>query len=105
MAKIERKSREGKAHKKISKFTQVKNAFMTGISYMIPVIVGGGIIQSVAKAIGGYNVATQTGTIGYSINQIGLLMFQLAIPVLTAYIANAICDRPGIAPGLVALEL
>lgn len=100
MAKIERKPKEGKVAKKASKFTQVKNAFMTGISYMIPVIVGGGIIQSIAKAMGGYQVANNVGTIAYSINQIGVLMFALAIPVLTAYIANAICDRPGIAPGL-----
>lgn len=100
MATIQRKQKVGKPPKKVSKLSQIKNSFMTGISYMIPVIVGGGIIQAIAKAIGGYNVAAQTGTIGYDINEIGLLMFQMATPVLAAYIANAICDRPGIAPGL-----
>lgn len=99
MAKIERK-------KKVKKLTikdQIKASFMTGVSYMIPVIVAGGIIQALGKALGGYDIATNpemVGTFAYLINQIGVSAFVFATPVLCAGIAYTIGDRPAIAPAL-----
>ncbi|MEO1770234.1 PTS fructose transporter subunit IIC [Candidatus Enterococcus ferrettii] len=99
MAKIERK----KNVKKITMKDQIKASFMTGVSYMIPVIVAGGIIQAIAKAIGGYDIATNpdmVGTVAFQINQIGASAFIFAVPVLCAGIAYTIGDRPALAPAL-----
>ena len=48
MAELQRKKQK-------SVGTVCKDAIMTGISYMIPVIVGGGVITAIAKMMGGYN--------------------------------------------------
>lgn len=99
MAKIERK----KKAKKLTFKDQMKASFMTGVSYMIPVIVAGGIIQALGKALGGYDIATNPamiGTYAFKINQIGVLAFTFAVPVLCAGIAYTIGDRPSIAPAL-----
>lgn len=95
MAKIVRKQ-----GKKISHGERIKASFLTGTSYMIPVIVAGGIIQALAKAIGGYDVANEVGTFAYLINQIGVCAFFFSVPVLTAAIAYSIGDRPAIGPAL-----
>ena len=93
-------ARKGAAVNKTSYAQQLKASFLTGTSYMIPVVVAGGVIQAVAKAIGGYNVASATGTFAFMINQIGVSAMFFTIPVLTAAIAYSIAERPGIAPGL-----
>ena len=49
MAELQRKKQK-------SVGTVCKDAIMTGISYMIPVIVGAGVIQAIAKAMGGYDI-------------------------------------------------
>ena len=95
MQKIQRKS-----GRKVSKGEKIKASFLTGTSYMIPAIVAGGIIQAIAKAIGGYDVADKVGTFAYLIHQIGACSFFFAVPVLSAAIAHSIADRPGIVPGL-----
>lgn len=99
MAKIERKNKQ----EKVKWTTQVKNSFMTGVSYMIPVIVAGGIITAIGKAIGGYDIATNPdmiGTFAYKINFIGVEAMLFAVPVLCAGIAYTIGNRPAIAPAL-----
>lgn len=48
-----------KGGKKITRGERIKASFLTGTSYMIPVVVAGGIIQAIAKAIGGYDVANR----------------------------------------------
>lgn len=95
MPKIERKS-----GKKVTRGEKIKASFLTGTSYMIPVIVAGGIIQALAKAIGGYDVANQAGTVAFQINQVGEAAFFFSVPVLTAAIAHSIGDRPAIGPAL-----
>ena len=49
MAELQRKKQK-------SVGTVCKDAIMTAISYMIPVIVGGGVITATAKMMGGYNI-------------------------------------------------
>ena len=75
---------------------------MTGVSYMVPVIVTGGLCIGIARIIGGYDVGNMTGTFGYYINQIGQASMNMIVPVLGAAIAYSMAGRPGIAPGLVA---
>ncbi len=82
------------------KLTTAKRHLMTGISYMIPVVVAGGLCMAVAKILGGALVGNAVGTIPWMINSIGAAAMSFVVPVLTAFIAYSIADRPGIAPGL-----
>lgn len=72
---------------------------MNGVSYMLPVVVGGGVLMAVAVMMAGKGAAPEGGIAG-SIWQIGVSALGLMVPVLSAYIAVSIADRPGIAPGL-----
>lgn len=80
----------------------IKKHVMTGISYMVPVVVGAGLCQAIGFIIGGPNVSQAAGTIPYMLYKTGnLAMATMIIPVIAAAIAYSIADRPGIAPGLV----
>jgi PTS system fructose-specific IIC component len=75
---------------------------MTGVSYMLPVVIAGGLAIALAFAIGGIYAGQQTGTLAWALSQIGGgTAFQLFVAVLSAFIAFSIADRPGIAPGLI----
>ena len=75
---------------------------MTGVSYMLPVVIAGGLAIALAFAIGGIYAGKQTGTLAWALSQIGGgTAFQLFVAVLSAFIAFSIADRPGIAPGLI----
>lgn len=77
---------------------------MTGVSYMIPFVVAGGLLIALSFAIGGINVFEEAnaGTLGWTLFQIGAKAgFTLMVPVLAGYIAYSIADRPGIAPGMI----
>lgn len=77
---------------------------MTGVSFMLPFVVAGGLLIALAFALGGifvYDPAHQ-GTIGWVLFKIGAeAAFKLMLPALGGYIAFSIADRPGIAPGMV----
>lgn len=72
---------------------------LTGVSYMIPVICLGGILQSFGTMLGGSSVGAAEGTFAYMLYNGGSLAMSMVVPVLSAYIAYSICDRPGLAPG------
>ncbi len=75
---------------------------MTGVSYMLPLVVAGGLLIALAFAFGGIYAGKATGTFGWALMQIGgATAFALYVPMLAAFIAFSIADRPGIAPGLV----
>jgi len=75
---------------------------MTGVSYMIPFVTVGGIFLALAFAIGDTEAVFQnTGTLGWFLAQIGSAGLTLMIPALGGYVAYAIADRPGIAPGFI----
>ena len=80
-------------------FKNLKQHCMSGISYMIPVIVIGGFCTALARLAGNVDTA---GTIGYAFLQAGNAAFALMMSVLCAGIAYSICGKPGIAPGVVA---
>ncbi|SMO91657.1 PTS fructose transporter subunit IIC [Paracoccus laeviglucosivorans] len=76
---------------------------MTGVSFMLPFVVAGGLLIAIAFAIGGIYVFNEenAGTLGYTLFQIGAKgAFTLMVPALAGYIAYSIADRPGIAPGM-----
>lgn len=75
---------------------------MTGVSYMLPLVVAGGLLIALAFAIGGLNAGDKEGTLAWALMRIGGgTAFQLYIPVLAAFIAYSIADRPGLTSGLI----
>lgn len=75
---------------------------MTGVSYMIPFIVAGGILIALGFAIGGIYVFNNPGTLGWALFQTGAnAAFLLFVPILAGFISYSIADRPGLAPGMV----
>lgn len=80
-------------------------ALMNGVSHMIPFVVTGGLLIAIALSVGGDptpgGLKIPEGSIWNSVNAIGSLAFKLMVPVLSGYIAYAIADRPGLAPGMI----
>ena len=78
-----------------------KTHLMNGVSYMIPVVVGGGILMAIAVLLTGQGAAPVWGSgIPYWLWTIGSDALGLMCPVFAAYIAYSIADRPGIAVGM-----
>ena len=72
--------------------------FRTGVSYMLPVILIGGMVGSLA-VLGGTNFSDDSiWQIFKTIGEIGLKYF---VPIMAAYTAYSITDTPGIAPGFI----
>lgn len=77
---------------------------MTGVSFMLPFVVAGGLLIALAFAVGGIDAMKpdQAGSLGYALGEIGAkAAFALIVPALAGYIAYSIADRPGIAPGMI----
>ncbi|XYD08073.1 fructose-specific PTS transporter subunit EIIC [Methylobacterium sp. NMS12] len=77
---------------------------MTGVSFMLPFVVAGGLLIALAFAVGGIDAMApgRPGTLGYALGEIGAkAAFALIVPALAGYIAYSIADRPGIAPGMI----
>ena len=87
-----------------SYLTSVKEDLMTGVSHMIPFVTIGGIFLALAYASASVfgdvrSVFDATGTLGWFLAQVGNAGLTIMVPILGAYIAYAIADRPGLAPG------
>ncbi len=110
---------------------RTRRVLMTGVSYMIPFVAAGGLLIALSFLFGGYEIVGPFGNIvahnslfnppdvkSLGLNHalfgsgelayLGALMFIIGktafaffIPALAGYIAYAIADRPGIAPGFV----
>ena len=79
-----------------------KENLMTGVSYMIPFVTVGGIFLALAYAVGDTQaVFENTGSLGWFLAQVGNAGLALMVPVLGAYVAYAIGDRPALAPGFI----
>lgn len=74
---------------------------LTGVSYMLPMVVAGGLCIALSFAFG-IEAFKQEGTLAAALMQIGgNSAFALMVPVLAGFIAFSIADRPGLTPGLV----
>lgn len=74
---------------------------LTGVSFMLPMVVAGGLLIALSFVFG-IDAFEQEGTLAAALMQIGGgTAFALMIPVLAGYIAYSIADRPGIAPGMI----
>lgn len=97
----------------------LKRWLLTGVSYMIPFVAGGGLLIAIAFGLGGYDItdnaaaialgnslwnlpegglATYLGAVAFVI---GAASMGFLVPALSGFIAYAMADRPGIAPGFV----
>ena len=83
------------------KLSEIKKHVMTGISFMIPIVVGAGLCMALGTAIGGTKVSEAEGTLIWYIWRTGKIGMGFVVPVITAAIAYSIADRPAIAPGLI----
>ncbi len=88
---------------------------MTGVSYMIPFVVAGGLLIAVAFAARG--IYAYDATLSLTGEAIGATVwttfwanlfaigaqggFGLMVPILAGFIAYSIADRPGLAPGMI----
>lgn len=79
---------------------KIKQYLLTGTSHMIPFIVAGGIIFSLSVMLSGEASTPTEGFLG-GIAMIGSAGLTLFVPVLAGYIAYAIADKPGLAPGMI----
>lgn len=74
---------------------------MTGVSYMIPFVVAGGILIALSFAFG-IHASENEGSLAWALNTVGGgAAFALMIPILSGFIAYSIADRPGIVPGMI----
>lgn len=89
-----------------SRAAEVRRWLMTGVSYMIPFVVAGGILIALAFAIGDTVSVPESNvyesfTVPALLFEIGGMAFSMLVPILAGFIAFAMADRPGIAPGVV----
>ena len=74
---------------------------LTGVSYMLPMVVAGGLCIALSFAFG-ITAFKEEGTLAAALMQIGGgSAFALMVPVLAGYIAFSIADRPGLTPGFI----
>ena len=73
---------------------------MNGISHMLPFVIGGGILMAVSFIVEQYMGGAKSPAFIF-LNNAGNMAFALMVPVLAAYIAEAIGDRPALMPGFV----
>ena len=95
--------------------SRIRQYLMTGVSYMIPFVAAGGILIALSFMIGGYDIVYQDQAKflaagfnplsahdwAYVMFAVGAATFGFLVPVLSGFIAYAIADRPGLAPGFV----
>ncbi|MCD2255242.1 PTS sugar transporter subunit IIA [Lactobacillus sp. CC-MHH1034] len=79
--------------------SQIYANLMNGISNMLPFVVGGGILMAISFLL--EHIVGAKSTWFVFPNQIGNFAFSFLIPVLAAYIAESIGDRPALMPGFV----
>ncbi|MBO5274737.1 MAG: PTS sugar transporter subunit IIA, partial [Clostridia bacterium] len=86
---------------------QIYKHLMNGVSHMLPFVVAGGIfiaiaflIDSIAGAPQDANFGTNTPAAAF-FKTVGGYAFNFMIPILAAFIAGSIADRPGLLVGFV----
>lgn len=84
---------------------EIYKHLMNGVSHMIPFVVAGGVLIAVSFLWGIYSFdpnSQQYNPTAALLKQVGGYSMGLMVPILTAYIAQSIADRPGLVAGFVA---
>lgn len=92
---------------KVSFGNEVKKAILTGISHIVPLIVAGGMIAAfatlIAQGFGLQDVFNAENSWLWMYRKLGSnLLGTLMVPVLSAYMAYSISDKPALGPGFAA---
>lgn len=81
--------------------TTIKKHVMTGVSFMIPLVVGSGLCMAIGVILGGPNIKEVEGSFLNFVYTVGSKGLGIVVPVICAAIAYSIADKPGIAPALI----
>lgn len=84
---------------------EIYKHLMAGVSNMIPFVVAGGILVAISFLWGIYSFdpnSDQYNATAALLKSVGGASMGLMVPILTAYIANSIANRPGLVAGFVA---
>ena len=100
---IGRDVRTAKYEKQSTDSNAVYKHLMNGVSHMLPFVIGGGIMIALAFLVDDYkinpaNFGMNTPVAAF-FKTVGNAMFGFMLPILAAYIASSIADRPGLAVG------
>jgi len=84
---------------------QLYKHLMSGVSHMLPFVIGGGILIAIAFLLDDYsidpsNFGSNTSVAAF-FNRVGGTAFGFMLPILAGYIAMSIADRPGLVVGFV----
>lgn len=93
------------AQEKSSIGHEIYKHLMNGVSNMIPFVVAGGVLIAVSFLWGIFSFdpnSDQYNPIAALLKEVGGYSMGLMVPVLTAFIAQSIADRPGLVAGFVA---
>ncbi|PSL92745.1 PTS fructose-like transporter subunit IIB [Pseudomonas sp. R9.37] len=93
-------SAAGSAVAKKSEKTGVYKHLLTGVSFMLPMVVAGGLLIALSFVFG-IHAFEEKGTLAAALKTVGDQAFMLMVPLLAGYIAYSIADRPGLAPGMI----
>ncbi|PGB14818.1 PTS fructose transporter subunit IIABC [Bacillus toyonensis] len=74
---------------------------MSGVSNMLPFVVGGGILIALAFSFGGIKAEGPLAELFMSMGGGKTGAFLFLVPILAGFIASSIADRPGFMPGVV----
>jgi fructose PTS system EIIBC or EIIC component len=100
-AKVESAADAGSAAPAKAEKAGVYKHLLTGVSFMLPMVVAGGLLIALSFVFG-IEAYKQPGTLPAALMQIGgEAAFKLMVPLLAGYIAWSIADRPGLAPGMI----
>lgn len=81
-------------------WSNIYKQLMNGISHMLPFVIGGGILMAISFIVEQYMGGSKSPAFIF-LNSAGNLAFAFMVPVLAAYIAEAIGDTPALMPGFV----
>ena len=80
----------------------IYTSLMNGVSHMIPVVVAGGVLTAISFFWGIYSAdpnSSQYNQLAHILNTIGGTTMNLMVPVLAAYIGEALAKRSGLVVG------
>ncbi|MGV2990550.1 PTS fructose transporter subunit IIC [Vibrio sp. E150_011] len=72
---------------------------MTGISYMLPVVVLGGLLMAIAKITGEF--IDISGTPFQMLDKLGFMTIKFMYPIFAAYLAYSIAGKPALIPAFI----
>lgn len=98
------KSANQPGEEKPSFWHQIYVYLMNGVSHMLPVVVAGGVMVAISFMFGINSADPKSGEyneFAFYLKSIGGIAMNLMVPILSAYIAEAIAKRPGLIIGFI----